>query len=115
MALAYRVLIIEHGEIGFDQRIDLPRQRERSAAEVGVSEVVLRDLFRNFRFGGDALERLGLFRRRHVRAGCSREERINTPAPAARPHAMASLAPRKRRARLRQARLRELFRRDQAV
>jgi hypothetical protein len=54
VAFADRVLIIEHGEIGFDQRIDLSRPRERSAAEVGVSEVILRELFRNSRASGDA-------------------------------------------------------------
>jgi sulfonate transport system ATP-binding protein len=55
VALADRVLMIENGEIALDLRVDLPRPRERGAAEVAALEGrILRDLFRNARAGEDA-------------------------------------------------------------
>jgi sulfonate transport system ATP-binding protein len=55
VTLADRVLIIEDGEIALDQRIDLPRPRERGSAEVAALEGrILRDLLRNSCIGEDA-------------------------------------------------------------
>lgn len=48
VALADRVVMIEAGEIALDQRIDLPRPRERGSPEVAALEGnILRALFRN--------------------------------------------------------------------
>jgi sulfonate transport system ATP-binding protein len=48
VTLADRVLMIEDGEIALDQRIDLPRPRERGSPEVAALEGrILRELFRN--------------------------------------------------------------------
>jgi sulfonate transport system ATP-binding protein len=48
VTLADRVLLIEEGEIALDLRIDLPRPRQRGAAEVAAVEgAILRDLLRN--------------------------------------------------------------------
>jgi len=55
VALADRVLMIEEGEITLDQRIDLPRPRERGSPEVAALEGrILHALFRNTSAGEDA-------------------------------------------------------------
>jgi sulfonate transport system ATP-binding protein len=55
VTLADRVLMIEDGEIALDQRIDLPRPRERGAAEFAALEGgILRALLANSRAGDDA-------------------------------------------------------------
>jgi sulfonate transport system ATP-binding protein len=55
VTLADRVLMIEAGEITLDQRIDLPRPRERGSPEVAALEgKILRALFRNAAAGEDA-------------------------------------------------------------
>jgi sulfonate transport system ATP-binding protein len=55
VTLADRVLMIEEGEITLDQRIDLPRPRERGSPEVAALEGrILRALFRNTSAGEDA-------------------------------------------------------------
>jgi sulfonate transport system ATP-binding protein len=55
VTLADRVLMIEAGEITLDQRIDLPRPRERGSPEVAAIEgKILRALFRNASAGEDA-------------------------------------------------------------
>lgn len=55
VTLADRVLMIEDGEIALDLAVDLPRPRERGAAEVAALEgAILRQLFRNARPGDDA-------------------------------------------------------------
>jgi sulfonate transport system ATP-binding protein len=55
VTLADRVLMIEDGEIALDLPVDLPRPRERGAAEVAALEgAILRHLFRNARPGEDA-------------------------------------------------------------
>ena len=55
VTLADRVLMIENGAIALDLRVDLPRPRERGAAEIARLEgSILRDLFRNARAGEDA-------------------------------------------------------------
>jgi len=55
ITLADRVLMIEAGEITLDQRIDLPRPRERGSPEVAALEgSILRALFRNAGAGEDA-------------------------------------------------------------
>jgi sulfonate transport system ATP-binding protein len=49
------VLMIEDGEIALDQRIDLPRPRERGSAEFAALEGgILRALLANARAGEDA-------------------------------------------------------------
>jgi sulfonate transport system ATP-binding protein len=48
VTLADRVLMIEDGKIALDQRIDLPRPRERGSPEVAALEGrILGELFRN--------------------------------------------------------------------
>jgi sulfonate transport system ATP-binding protein len=55
VTLADRVLMIEDGEIALDQRIDLPRPRERGSAEFAALEGdILRALLANSRAGEDA-------------------------------------------------------------
>jgi sulfonate transport system ATP-binding protein len=55
VALVDRVLMIEDGKIALDQRIDLPRPRERGSPEVAALEGrILRELFRNAGPGEDA-------------------------------------------------------------
>jgi sulfonate transport system ATP-binding protein len=55
VTLADRVLMIEDGEIALDQRIDLPRPRERGSAEFAALEGgILRALLANSRAGDDA-------------------------------------------------------------
>lgn len=55
VTLADRVLLIEHGVIARDMRVDLPRPRERGSAEVAALEgQILRELFRNSSAGDDA-------------------------------------------------------------
>jgi sulfonate transport system ATP-binding protein len=55
VTLADRVLMIEAGEITLDQRIDLPRPRERGSPEVAALEgQILHALFRNTSAGEDA-------------------------------------------------------------
>lgn len=55
VTLADRVLMIEDGQIAFDLRVDVPRPRERGAAEVAALEgAILRDLFRNAQAGEDS-------------------------------------------------------------
>jgi sulfonate transport system ATP-binding protein len=55
VTLADRVLMIEEGEITLDQRIDLPRPRERGSPEVAALEGrILQALFRNTSAGEDA-------------------------------------------------------------
>jgi sulfonate transport system ATP-binding protein len=55
VTLADRVLIVQDGAIALDQRIDLPRPRQRGSAEVAALEGrILRDLFRGSRIGDDA-------------------------------------------------------------
>ncbi len=55
VTLADRVVVIEDGEIGLDERIDLPRPRERGSAAVAALEgTILHELFRNARVGEDA-------------------------------------------------------------
>jgi sulfonate transport system ATP-binding protein len=55
VTLADRVLMIEDGEIALDQRIDLPRPRERGSAEFAALEGgILRALLANARAGEDA-------------------------------------------------------------
>jgi sulfonate transport system ATP-binding protein len=54
VTLADRVLMIEDGEIALDQRIDLPRPRERGSAEFAALEGgILRALLANSRAGDD--------------------------------------------------------------
>jgi len=54
VTLADRVLMIEQGAITLDQRIDLPRPRERGSPEVAAFEGrILRALFRNAAAGED--------------------------------------------------------------
>lgn len=46
VALADRILLIEDGKIGLDQRLDLPRPRDRGLPEVAAMERrILRELF----------------------------------------------------------------------
>jgi sulfonate transport system ATP-binding protein len=55
VTLADRVLMIEDGEIALDQRIDLPRPRERGSAEFAALEGgILRALLANSQAGDDA-------------------------------------------------------------
>jgi sulfonate transport system ATP-binding protein len=55
VTLADRVLMIENGVIALDQRVDLPRPRERGSAEVAALEGrILKELFRNSHAGEDA-------------------------------------------------------------
>jgi sulfonate transport system ATP-binding protein len=55
VTLADRVLMIENGVIALDQRVDLPRPRERGSAEVAALEGRIRkELFRNSHAGEDA-------------------------------------------------------------
>jgi sulfonate transport system ATP-binding protein len=55
VTLADRVLMIEDGEVTLDQRIDLPRPRERGSAEFAALEGgILRALLANSRAGEDA-------------------------------------------------------------
>jgi sulfonate transport system ATP-binding protein len=55
VTLADRVLMIEEGEITLDQRIDLPRPRERGSPDVAALEGrILQALFRNTTAGEDA-------------------------------------------------------------
>jgi sulfonate transport system ATP-binding protein len=55
VALAGRILIIESGRVGFDDRVDFPRPRERGSPEVAAMEGrILRELFRNVGPGEDA-------------------------------------------------------------
>ncbi len=55
ITLADRVLIIEEGGIKLDLRIDIPRPRQRGAAEVAALEGrILDELFRDTRAGEDA-------------------------------------------------------------
>jgi sulfonate transport system ATP-binding protein len=55
VTLADRVLMIEEGQVVLDQRIDLPRPRERGSPEVAALEGrILRALFRNAGAGEDA-------------------------------------------------------------
>jgi sulfonate transport system ATP-binding protein len=54
VTLADRVLMIENGKIVHDQRVDLPRPRERGSPEVAALEGrILRELFRNSSEGLD--------------------------------------------------------------
>jgi sulfonate transport system ATP-binding protein len=55
VTLADRVLMIEDGEIALDLRVDLPRPRQRGAADVAAVEGdILRDLLRNAEAGEDS-------------------------------------------------------------
>ncbi|MFA5952669.1 MAG: ATP-binding cassette domain-containing protein [Hyphomicrobium sp.] len=55
VTLADRVLMIEDGRITLDLRVDIPRPRQRGAAEVAALEGrILEALFRNARVGDDA-------------------------------------------------------------
>jgi sulfonate transport system ATP-binding protein len=55
VTLADRVLMIEQGAIALDQRIDLPRPRERGSPDLAALEGrILRELFRNAGAGEDA-------------------------------------------------------------
>jgi sulfonate transport system ATP-binding protein len=55
VTLADRVLMIEEGEITLDQRVELPRPRERGSPEVAALEgQILQALFRNTSAGEDA-------------------------------------------------------------
>jgi len=48
VTLADRVLLIEDGKIGLDQRLNLPRPRDRGPPEIAAMEGrILRELFRN--------------------------------------------------------------------
>jgi sulfonate transport system ATP-binding protein len=54
VTLADRVVLIEDGTIGLDQRLDLRRPRDRGLPEVAATEGrILRELFRNAEPGGD--------------------------------------------------------------
>jgi sulfonate transport system ATP-binding protein len=54
VTLADRILLIEDGKIGLDQRLDLPRPRDRGLPEAAATEGrVLRALFRNAEAGED--------------------------------------------------------------
>jgi sulfonate transport system ATP-binding protein len=55
VTLADRVLLIENGIVALDQRIELPRPRERGLPGIAALEGrILRDLFRNSPAGEDA-------------------------------------------------------------
>ena len=55
VALADRVLVIEDGRIALEQRVDLPRPRERGSPAVAALEGrILCELFRDSGAGEDA-------------------------------------------------------------